>query len=59
MRKKKEFTRVLVQWVNMSEEESTWEDLSFIQTQFPEFFLEDKEILKEEGMSRSKKQERD
>ncbi|XP_070057092.1 uncharacterized protein [Nicotiana tomentosiformis] len=30
-------TQVLVQWANLSPEEATWEDFSFLTSQFPEF----------------------
>ena len=42
-RKKHEVKQVLVQWLNMSKEEATWEDLDFLRAQFPQFFLKDKE----------------
>jgi hypothetical protein len=31
-------TQWLVQWLNLSPEEATWEDANFIQTTFPEFY---------------------
>ena len=31
-------TQWLVQWLNMSPEEATWEDADFIKSTFPEFF---------------------
>lgn len=38
--------QALVQWVNLHPDESTWEDLTFLYSQFPELHLADKVSLK-------------
>lgn len=45
----KAITQVLVQWTQLPEDQLTWEDLHSLQTRFPNFFLEDKEVLEEMG----------
>ncbi|KAJ1699965.1 hypothetical protein LUZ63_008477 [Rhynchospora breviuscula] len=44
--------QVLVQWINQSEDEATWEDYEAITSAYPDIHLEDKVNLMEGGMSR-------
>ncbi|XP_071928238.1 uncharacterized protein [Coffea arabica] len=39
IRKRQKVTQVLIKWVNLSTEDSTWEDVTVIQSQFPDFQL--------------------
>ncbi|XP_026459933.1 uncharacterized protein LOC113360663 [Papaver somniferum] len=39
-----EVQQVLIQWSNSQHEDATWEDISLIRAQFPEFILEDKDV---------------
>ncbi|PNX78597.1 Ty3/gypsy retrotransposon protein [Trifolium pratense] len=43
----------LVQWKNKSLDEMTWEDDDVLRGQFPEFSLEDKAIIMEQGVDRN------
>lgn len=42
----------LIQWKHKPVEEATWEDVSIMQSQFPEFRLEDKSSVQEGGIDR-------
>ncbi|KAI3756928.1 hypothetical protein L6452_04460 [Arctium lappa] len=42
-------TQVLVQWTNSSPENATWEGLREFQLAYPDFHLEDKVLIEEEG----------
>lgn len=44
-------SQVLIQWLNQSSEDATWEDYESIARQFPEFVLEVENALEEERMS--------
>lgn len=46
----KAVVQVLIQWKGMSKEQATWEDFMAMKIRFPEFFLEDKGVRKDEGM---------
>ena len=39
MRKRPKVTQVLIKWLNLGTEDSTWEDVTVIQSQFPNFQL--------------------
>lgn len=45
--------RFLVQWKGKPIEDATWEDALNIQSQFPEFRLEDKSVSREGGTART------
>ncbi|PNX91505.1 hypothetical protein L195_g047636, partial [Trifolium pratense] len=47
----------LVQWKNKSIDEVTWEDDDMIRGQFPQFSLEDKAVIMEEGVDRNVNEE--
>lgn len=36
--KKKKVEQVLLKWLNLAPEDATWEDVTVMQSQFPEFF---------------------
>jgi hypothetical protein len=42
----------LIKWKNRTLEEVTWEDNDFLRGQFPDFILEDKDLLKEGSIDR-------
>jgi hypothetical protein len=48
-----EVNQVLVQWKGKSVEEATWEDVIMMRSQFPNFNLEDKVLVDEEGIDRT------
>lgn len=43
-------TEVLVKWYNLPVEQATWGDYDDLKTRFPELILEDKDLLKGEGL---------
>lgn len=45
-------TQLLIKWTNSSDDDATWEDYTLIKRRFPQFILEDQELLKGGGMSR-------
>ncbi|XP_071739339.1 uncharacterized protein [Rutidosis leptorrhynchoides] len=53
----KEVTQWLIQWSSGSIEDSTWEDAFNIQSQYPDFRLEDKPIATEAAIDREQAQE--
>jgi hypothetical protein len=48
-----EVNQVLVQWKGKSVEEATWEDVIMMRSQFPNFNLEDKVLVDEDGIDRT------
>jgi hypothetical protein len=40
---------LLIHWQGLTPTEATWEEEDMIKAQFPEFFLEDTEVVKGEG----------
>ena len=40
---------ILVHWQGLSPADATWEDLSFMQAQFPDYIIEDKGLAKRGG----------
>jgi hypothetical protein len=40
-------TEALIQWKNMSPEDATWEEVTYLAQQFPDFDLEDKDRVPE------------
>ena len=51
----KEIWQVLVHWSGVPKEEASWEDYDDMVKRFPDFSLEDKDILKERGNDESTK----
>jgi hypothetical protein len=43
----------LIKWKDKSLDDVTWEDNEFLRGQFPDFSLEDKAVLMEEGIDRN------
>jgi len=50
-------TQVLIQWTGQPAEQATWEDMTLIRSQFPEFRLEDKPLSEEGGNVTAQPQE--
>ncbi|KAJ4815745.1 polyprotein [Rhynchospora pubera] len=43
--------KLLIKWMNLPEEDATWEDYNSMEKRFPQFILEDKEVFKGGGVS--------
>jgi Chromo (CHRromatin Organisation MOdifier) domain len=43
--------QLLVKWSNLSEDDSSWEDYSFLREHYPDAMLEDKQVFEHRGMS--------
>jgi Chromo (CHRromatin Organisation MOdifier) domain len=50
-KKNQSVMKVLVQWSNLAEDDSTWEEYPELRKQFPHFCLEDKTVIEGEAMS--------
>ncbi|MCI96174.1 RNA-directed DNA polymerase (Reverse transcriptase), partial [Trifolium medium] len=52
MREGRMIPQSLIKWKNKSMEDVTWEDNEMMRGQFPNFILEDKDIVKEGAIDR-------